>query len=199
MTGIRSVIILSIIMFCLSGAIPVKTFPQEPPMLSIELKAKTTSVGVMESPKVDVIISNRGSDPVVLVRPGDGSDRELRTPLTRWLIEPVPGEGNAEGILRTVMNCGNINALRREEVFTLAPGQSENLPMSVWAVFSKPGKYRVRFEYENRPLMEWGGIVLGQHYEGTMLRVRESTACKLTSNEVIFVVTEEQDATDKSR
>jgi len=199
MIRIRRAAILSIITFCLLGAIPVGTFSQELPALSVELKAETTSISVMEQPKVNVIISNRGSDPVVLVRPGDGSDRELRTPLTRWLIEPVPGEGDAEGILRTVMNCGNINALRREEVFTLAPGQSENLPMSVWAVFSKPGKYRVRFEYENRPSMEWGGIVLGQHHEGTMLRVRKSTACKLTSNEVIFVVTEEQDATDKSR
>jgi hypothetical protein len=144
----------------------------------------------MEQPKVDVVIVNRGREPVVLVRPGDGSDRELRTPLVKWLVEPVAGEGDPAGILRAVMNCGNINALRPGEVFTLVPGESETFRTHVWATFSKPGKYRVRYEYENRPTMEWGGIVLGAHDEEAMRRVRESTACKLTSNEVIFTVTE---------
>jgi hypothetical protein len=144
----------------------------------------------MEQPKVNIVITNGGREPVVLVRPGDGSDRDLRTPLVKWLVEPVPGEGEPEAILRAVMPCGNINALRPDEVFTLAPGGSESFRTHLWATFSKPGKYRVRYEYENRPSMEWGGIVLGTHDEGTMRRVRESTACKLTSGEVIFTVTE---------
>jgi len=56
--------------------------------------------------------------------------------------------------------------------------------------FPKPGKYRVRFEYENRPWMEWAGIPFGRHDEEEMQRVRQSTACKLSSNEVIFTVGE---------
>ena len=163
---------------------------KEPAGLSLKLSAEATTVRVMEQPKVDIIIANRGREPVVLVRPGDGSDRELRTPLVKWLVEPVPGVGDPAGILRAMMNCGNINALRPGEVFTLASGESESFRTHVWATFSKPGKYRVRYEYENRPTMEWGGIVLGAHDEGAMRRVRESTACKLTSNEIIFTVTD---------
>lgn len=163
---------------------------QESPSLSLKLSAEATTVRVMEQPKVYIVITNGGRESVVLVRPGDGSDRELRTPLVKWLVEPIPGEGDSEGIVRAVMLCGNINALRPDEVFTLAPGESETFRTPVWAVFSKPGKYRVRYEYENRPLMEWGGIVLGEHSEAAMRRVRESTACKLTSDEVIFTVTE---------
>jgi hypothetical protein len=163
---------------------------QEPAGLSLKLSAEATTVRVMEQPKVNIVITNGGREPVALVRPGDGSDRELRTPLVKWLVEPVPGEGDPAGILRAVMDCGNINALRPGEVFTLGPGESESFRTHVWATFSKPGKYRVRYEYEDRPSMEWGGIVLGAHDEGAMRRVRESTACKLTSGEVIFTVIE---------
>lgn len=158
--------------------------------LSLKLLPEATTVHVMEQPKVSIVISNGGRKPVVLVRPGDGSDRNLRTPLVKWLVEPVPGEGDPVGIIRVVMPDGNINALRPDEVFTLAPGESETFRTYVWATFSKPGKYRVRYEYENRPSMEWGGIVLGEHDEGAMRRVRASTACKLTSGEVIFTVVE---------
>ena len=126
----------------------------------------------------------------MLVRPGDGSDRGLRTPLVKWHVEAMPGEGDPEAILKAVMPCDNISPLRPDEVFTLMPGEAETFRTHVGAAFSKPGKYRVRYEYENRPSMEWGGILNGEHDEGAMRRVRESTACKLTSDEVIFTVTE---------
>lgn len=158
--------------------------------LSLKLSTEATTVHAMEQPKVSIVIHNGGRKPVVLVRPGDGSDRNLRTPLVNWLVEPVPGEGDPTGIIRVVMPDGNINALRPDEVFTLAPGESETFRTYVWTTFSKPGKYRVQYEYENRPSMEWGGIVLGEHDGGAMQRIRASTACKLTSNEVVFTVVE---------
>ena len=193
MLWMKRITVLLLLAGCMLSAPPAGTTPaslKEPDGLSLKLSAEATTVRVMEQPKVDIVIANRGRAPVVLVRPGDGSDRELRTPLVKWLVEPVPGEGDPAGILRAVMNCGNINALHPGEVFTLGPGESESFRTHLWATFSKPGKYRVRYEYENRPTMEWGGIVLGAHDEGAMRRVRESTACKLTSGEVFFTVTE---------
>jgi hypothetical protein len=184
---------ITVLMFlsgCLLSALSDGTISEESAGLSLKLSAEVTTVRVMEQPKVNIVIHNGGRKPVVLVRPGDGSDRDLRTPLVKWLVEPVPGEGDPTGIIRVVMPDGNINALRPDEVFTLAPGESETFGTYVWATFSKPGKYRVRYEYENRPLMEWGGIVLGEHDEGAMRRVRASTACKLRSGEVIFTVVE---------
>jgi len=182
--------ILLLIAGCLLSVPAVEISPQEATGLSLTVSAEATSIHVMEHPKVSIVITNRGREPVVLVRPGDGSDRDLRTPLIKWVVEPVPGEGESDGILKAVMFCGNINALRPDEVFTLASGQSETFRTNVSVAFSKAGKYRVRYEYENRPSMEWGGIVLGEHDEGTMRRVRESTACTLTSKEIVFTVTD---------
>jgi hypothetical protein len=62
----------------------------------------------MEEPIVNIVITNRSQRPVVLVKPGDESERDLRTPLTKWLVEPVAGE--ADGIIRSALLCGNINA-----------------------------------------------------------------------------------------
>lgn len=175
---------------CLSGVPPARLAPRDSSGLILKLTAEVTTVRVMEQPKVSITI-NVGREPAVLVRPGDGSDRGLRTPLVSWIVEPVPGEGDPEGILRAVLPCGNINPVGPDAVFTLGPGDSETFSTRVWAAFSKPGKYRVRYEYENRPAMEWGGIPLGRgHDEETLRRIRESTACKLKSNEVIFNVTE---------
>ena len=179
-----------LLLACLSGVPPARTASRDSSGLSLKLSAEAITVRVMEQPKVSIRITNRGRETVVLVRPGDGSDRGLRTPLVKWLVEPVPDEGDPDAILRAVMPCGNINPVRPDAVFTLAPGESETFSTHVWAAFSKPGKYRVRYEYENRPAMERGGIPLGAHDEATLRRIRESTACKLTSDEVIFTVTE---------
>ena len=96
--------------------------------------------------------------------------------------------------------CNSVNQINRlvpGEVFTLRPGETKNLWLwreigssLLTEPFPKPGKYRVRFEYENRPWMEWAGIPFGRHDEEEMQRVRQSTACKLSSNEVIFTVGE---------
>jgi hypothetical protein len=42
----------------------------------------------------------------------------------------------------------------------------------------------------NRPSKPFGGVELGTHNPIAMLRVRNSTECTLTSNEVLFSVTE---------
>ncbi|HLL76110.1 MAG TPA: hypothetical protein VK421_12700 [Pyrinomonadaceae bacterium] len=187
----RLTVPLLLLAACLSDMPVARTAARDAAGLSLKLSAEATTVRVMEQPKVSIRIANGGRDPVVLVRPSDGSDRGLRTPLVRWLVEPVPGEGDPEAIVRAVMPCDNINPVGPDAVFTLAPGESETFSTYVWAAFSKPGKYRVRYEYENRPAMEWGGIPLGGgHDEATLRRIRESTACKLASDEVIFTVTE---------
>ncbi|HEX6650894.1 MAG TPA: hypothetical protein VF075_15190 [Pyrinomonadaceae bacterium] len=56
--------------------------------------------------------------------------------------------------------------------------------------FRKPGTYKVSLSYENQPSREWGGIELGTHHPIAMWRVKHSTECSLTSNEVLVTVTE---------
>lgn len=162
----------------------------EPAALSLKLTAASATIRVGETPNISAEIKHAGGEPALLVAPGDGSERGLRSPLVKWIVEPVPGEGQADGVLRTVMPCGNINSLRPDEVFELKAGETRRLSGWDGSMFVKPGKYVVRYEYENRPAMEWGGIVLGTHDEGAMARVRQSHACKLTSAELILTVSE---------
>jgi hypothetical protein len=158
--------------------------------LSLKLTAAAAAIRVGETPDISAEIRNAGGEPALLVAPGDGSERGLRSPLAKWVIEPVPGEGRADGVLRTAMPCGNINALRPDQVFELKPGETRRFSGWDGSTFVKPGKYVVRYEYENRPNMEWAGIVLGEHDGGAMARVRQSLACKLTSGELILTVGE---------
>jgi hypothetical protein len=85
--------------------------------------------------------------------------------------------------------CGNINALRSDEVFDLAPGETKELKGWVYLEpFKEPGVYKVVFLYANRPSLEWKGIPLGEHDKMAMWFIRLSTKATLSSNELVFTV-----------
>src|SRR5262249_11969623 len=89
-----------------------------------------------------------------------------------------------------VGRCGNINALRPEEVFELKPGGVQSLGdwiPPVWV--TQTGMYRLRLRYQNDPSLKWSGIPLGAHDPGAMKRVQASTPCTALSNEVVVKVT----------
>ena len=156
--------------------------------LTLTLVPETPILGVGETTAIKFHITNNGNETVTLVNPGDGSEVGWRTPILRWWViedgniteHPTEFEGT---------RCGNIQALKWNEVFTVAPGETKVIDKSLWlSPFRKPGTYRVKFFYDNRPSMQWGGIELGTHNPIAMWRVRNSTECTLTSNEVIFTV-----------
>ena len=82
--------------------------------------------------QLKVRINNVGAVPVTLVLPGDGSDISWRTPVITWALTrldlpaPVAFFPRGAGIRR----CGNINRLDLREVFTIKPG--ENQEISQW-------------------------------------------------------------------
>ena len=157
--------------------------------LTLRFVSGTTALKVDESPIVKLYITNNGKETVTLVHPGDGSEVGWRTPVVQWSIL-APGDETAHfPSPRELIRCGNINSLDWDEVFRLAPGETKE--MKVWLPrFKAPGQYRVQFFYENRPGMEWGGIELGIHNPIAMWRVKNSTACSLSSNELFFTVNE---------
>jgi hypothetical protein len=127
---------------------------------------------------------NESAETVTLVTAGDGSASGWRTPTLRW---EVTGGGrlSAESLVR----CGNINPLRKGEVFELATGKARALGPWVPAIHGiGPGTYRLRLSYVNDPSLEWQGVALGPHDVGEMARVRASTACRADSNEVTLTV-----------
>lgn len=161
--------------------------------LSLRLVLDNTVLRAGEGATIKLHVTNEGSETVTLVLPGDGSGSGWRTPIVRSSIieagdlRPHPASPEFPRTLR----CGNINSLRWNEVFRLGPGETK--VMDGWLDlphFIKPGSYRVKFFYENRPRIQWLGMEMGIHNPIAMWRVRNSTECSLSSNEVLFTVTE---------
>lgn len=136
---------------------------------------------------IEVTLRNTDPDTVTLVLPGDGSFFGRRTPLMDWDIR-LPGGARLERV--PVLRCGNINPLIAEEVFRLPPGGLRTFRTAVPAYYryEKSRRYRFRLSYENRPRLAWGGGLLGSHDSDALRLLRQSTRCRLVSNEVVLVV-----------
>lgn len=139
--------------------------------LRIELVPKSTVIRVGERPEFAAKLINDGSEPITVVRPGDGSHSARRTPVLRWNppMELRPG-------------CGCISALRSDEVVTLAAGES--MPFSVTRLeLTMVGKHAMSLELENIPGKEWAGIH-GPHDAEALARVRRTLPFTARSNVV---------------
>jgi hypothetical protein len=83
--------------------------------------------------------------------------------------------------------CGNINSIDHSEVFSLKPGES--CRCDSWLGhprFEKPGRFRVVFYYENIPGSKISGLPLRQHENGVLDRIRQSTPCRIVSQEIVI-------------
>jgi hypothetical protein len=160
--------------------------PQDPPadappapniVLTLAPAMQTIKAG--QPPRLTATLVNRRKHTVTLVEPGDGSACGWRTPLIEWSPRP-PGK---------MARCGNINALRAKEVFTLKPGESRVL--SEW--IGQPhlpgaGRHKVSLRYVNEPRRKWLGLPLGDHDPGAVKAVQRSTPVTIVSNTVEVVV-----------
>jgi hypothetical protein len=159
-----------------------------PATLELHISAKEASLILGQQPHITATIINKGKASVTLVLPGDGSECGWRTPLVGFSSVKID-KGNARHPATVPQEygsrCGNINSLKRDEVFTLAPGQSKDLPDWVGNPrFPEPGTYSVVFYYANDPERKWRGVPLGQHDPEAMKRVQKSYPCLLVSNEL---------------
>jgi hypothetical protein len=151
----------------------------------------TKAIHVTDHSLFHITISNRGSNSVTLVEPGDGSENAWRTPVIGWSVLPVnsPEKHPDTPAPWSGARCGNINPFRLSEVFSLEPGKEKQFePWDDYSLFDKPGKYRVVLYYSNIPDMKTKGAPLGDHEKGAVERIKASTPCKLISNEVIVEV-----------
>jgi hypothetical protein len=162
------------------------------PALVLHIAAKETTLTQGQDAKITATISNKGQKPVTLVLPGDGSESGWRTPLIGW--SAIKGEMAANHpktlpLFRGKRFCGNINCLKKEEVFVLAPGQSKKFAEWIGHLeLTGPGTFRVVFCYANEPGLEWDGVPLGRHDPDAMRQVQKSHRCFLVSNELRLVV-----------
>ena len=160
--------------------------------LTLRFVSETPVLRVEETPSIKLYITNNSDETVTLVHPGDGSYSAWRTPVVQWSIReagdltPHPTGPDFEPKFRI---CGNTSPLKWSNVFRLSPGETKEIKAGLQP-FTRPGSYRVQFFYANRPSKPFLGIELGTHNPIAMLRVKYSTECTLTSNEVLFSVTE---------
>ena len=176
-----------------AGASSVVDWPERSCQLSLALPEK---MSYERSEGTRLEIKNVGRAPVTLVMPGDGSGIGWRTPLIWWSILPVDSDSvhsDSPPPPPKVVECGNTNPLRPEEVFTLQPGETKRL--NDWSQFPihdfKPGKHRAKFYYRNVPDLKWSGLPLFDgHDEKAMALVKSSTPISLASNEAQVEITD---------
>ena len=156
-----------------------------PPRLELRLTYDGQPIHAGDTKEVRAVVTNHGPSKATLVLPGDGSYTGRRTPLVHWSIVSADSatshSATPTGPPRP--DCGNMDPLTPDQVYTLQPGQSRELAT---AYLPRPGTYRVVFNYRNAPALEWLGVF--EDIGNTMARVSASTPCALVSNEIIVRV-----------
>jgi hypothetical protein len=191
---IRS-IALTFVFPCIGVVICFGSQDQDKPLpgnLILRIAAKETTLTQGQQPQITVTISNKGKMPLTLVYPGDGSESAWRTPVIGWSAIKVGKEAANHPQIPPLYRggrCGNINRLKKEEVFVLTPDESKQL--NGWIAvpqLAAPGTYSVVFYFANDPALKWRGLPLGQHDPEAMIQVQKSHKCLQVSNELKFVV-----------
>ena len=162
--------------------------------ISVQVKAPEV-VHVGDTGGWKVTVKNEGKEAIALVKAGDGSDCGWRTPQVAWLVQlqsefkKTPAWPEA----REVARCGNINALKADEVVDLKAGESMDVGDYLYGLdFPKAGKYVVIFYYKNEPGMKWLGLPLAEHDAKAMVRVKGSTAVVGHSEAMVVEVVEKK-------
>ena len=137
-----------------------------PATLDLHISAKATSLTLGQQPQITATITNKGKAPVTLVLPGDGSESGWRTPLVGFSsikIDKGKPKHPATVPLYRGGRCGNVNALKSNEVFSLAPGKSQDLSGCIGSPrFTEPRHLQRGFLVFQRPRTEVAGNPLGQ-------------------------------------
>jgi len=186
---VKTAVSLASICLGLGGALAwldadVPSPPIAEPRLRLELRAREAKIPWGAKPPLEVWLVNEGRVPVSLVEPGDGSAHGWRTPATEWRIG---GPGEQSGPRSLLRDCGNMNPLRINEVFTISPGERRRLTAWIGSPrLAEPGEWRVRFRYRNDPQFSWRGV--GSQSEAALQVVRRTASVDLLSNEVTVSV-----------
>lgn len=173
-----------------SPAIPREERDSPAPPLRLRLVSDMDPVRLDRTRVVRTFLENTGGKPVTLVKPGDGSRDAWRTPVVGCSLLRADDRTSPHQTLPSkpgFRGCGNLDPVRKDAVFTLAPGESREIGVGV--PIPGPGRYRMVVYYRNIPKMKWHGVILGE-VPGVMKRIQNSTACDLFSNELMITAIE---------
>lgn len=157
------------------------------------LRLERTEIAVGENPGATALLRNVGEEPILLVGSLDASDVGWRAPRCGFRLydgEGRPIEFPAGG------RCGNMNALRSEDVVEVAPGddfdpyhqRNQFFPDYAWESWKAPapGEYELEWRYDADEPVE-GTWQAAPELRERLARVPRA---RVTSNRVRFVVKE---------
>lgn len=130
-----------------------------------------------DGPSFVLELTNRGSTPLRLVTPGDGSESGWRTPVVTWSATANGKPASATPLAR----CGLMNPIEKDEIFTLAPGASREIREWLPPLSLPAGTYAIRLTYRNDPSLVTSRDDANE--EVRQLLARTST-CEVTTNAV---------------
>lgn len=142
-------------------------------------------------------VVNKGSNPVSLVLPGDGSSNGRRTPTVVWSVLPADDSDATHPspfcVDRFESGCGNMNGLSPDEIVDLRPGEQVEVGSwggRIWELSSGEvsGEFRARLYYRNDPNhpMNHFDLIAADVSKEAVKDVRQTLDCLLISNEITF-------------
>lgn len=152
--------------------------PDKKTGVALVIRPEKQTIKADEWPKFTFTVVNHGKSEVILVEPSDGSGSGLRTPYWEWSRRRrEPGS----------RDCGRINSLTMNEVFSLKPGASREFESWMGRPsLSGPGVYRASVRFVNDPNKDFVGWA--EHDPNAMALVRRSTPITVVSNIIEIVV-----------
>ena len=160
--------------------------------LRLAIRATRADVPEGQTPEIRAVIMNEGPGAAHLVKPGDGSEAGWRTPLVGWSVIRLARAHQQHPKGMPVLEDRTpvpIAPPRPDEVVALAPGDRLDLGMPLdLPTLRAGGVYRVRLYYTNDPDLAWGGHAAEEPSQDAMAHVRQSTPCRLVSNELLVRV-----------
>jgi len=127
-----------------------------------------------------LVLTNTGSTPLHLVTPGDGSESGWRTPVLTWTATADGKPASTAPLAR----CGLMNRIKKDEIFTLAPGASREIREWLPRLSLPAGRYTVRLTYRNDPTIE----IDNDTDEEVKRLLASTTSCQATTNAVEVTV-----------
>jgi hypothetical protein len=157
------------------------------PNLSLYIQPTSITVRKGQRLRVEAFLQNRGSRPVTLILPGDGSRMGRRTPVIEWLFTPG-------GKIRGFEGCGVLNAFRADEVFTLQPDETRIISQWVAPVELPPvSQCRAFLVYTNDPGLPFMGALQRPHDRAAIAQLLASDKCSVASNEIDITIESQSD------
>lgn len=162
--------------------------------LRLSLEADRSVIRAGESIRFAATILNFGTEPLILVEPGDGSEAGWRTPIVGWSILHGSAADLAshpdEPDLKPARG-ENVDPLGSDEIFVLQPGEQRRLSEWIEAPrLTRLGTHRVVMYYRNDPWATIEGLPFEPHDPAALDLIRSTTPCTLVSNEVVVEVVE---------